>query len=118
MQPRRRPTAPPRPVVAVKPNVTPKLISLLERGDRTEALTLIKSGTDVRAADADGTTALHWAAHSGDVEVTKALIAAGADVKATNTYGATPMACRRRNRLRGSAGSAAESRRRRRIPES
>jgi ankyrin repeat protein len=84
--------APTAPIVAVKPNVTPKLVSLLERGNRTEALALIKSGTDVKATDADGTTALHWAAHAGDVEVTKALIAAGADPKATNTYGATPTA--------------------------
>jgi ankyrin repeat protein len=85
------PTAPSAPIVAVKPNVTPKLISLLERGERTEALTLIQAGADVRATDADGTTALHWAAHFGDAEVTKALIKAGADVKAVNTYGATPM---------------------------
>jgi ankyrin repeat protein len=40
---------------------------------------------------ADGTTALHWAAHDGDLSQVKALLKAGADVRAVNDYGATPM---------------------------
>src|SRR5262249_37336081 len=34
---------------------------------------------------------LHWAAHFGDVELTKALLKAGADARAVNQYGATPV---------------------------
>ncbi len=43
------------------------------------------------AAMPDGTTALHWAAHNGDVERVKALLKAGANARAVNDYGATPM---------------------------
>jgi uncharacterized protein len=40
--------------------------------------------------DADGTTALHWAVHRGDLAAAKALLAAGADVDAANRYGVRP----------------------------
>jgi uncharacterized protein len=40
--------------------------------------------------DADGTTALHWAAHRSDLEAVKALLEGGADVNATNRYGVRP----------------------------
>ena len=46
---------------------------------------------EIRPADADGTTALHWAAHDGDLAQLRALLKAGADPKAVNDYGATPM---------------------------
>ncbi len=48
-------------------------------------------GVDVKARDAQGATALLWAAHDDDVEQAKKLLAAGADPKAANDYGATPM---------------------------
>ena len=41
--------------------------------------------------EADGTTALHWAAHHGDVELVRRLIRAGAKVDVVNDFGATPM---------------------------
>jgi ankyrin repeat protein len=41
-------------------------------------------------ADADGTTALHWAVHRGDLEAAEALLAAGADANAVNRYGVRP----------------------------
>jgi ankyrin repeat protein len=46
---------------------------------------------DARAKLKDGTTALHYAAHQGDVELAAQLIKAGADVNARNDYGSTPM---------------------------
>jgi len=46
---------------------------------------------DVNAREADGSTALLWAAHRGDADEVKQLIRAGADVSAANRYGATPM---------------------------
>ncbi|HEY5568320.1 MAG TPA: ankyrin repeat domain-containing protein [Gammaproteobacteria bacterium] len=55
------------------------------------ALSALSEGADVDAREADGTTALHWAAHYDDLELVRALIAAGADVSLTNDYGATPM---------------------------
>src|ERR1700722_13591270 len=57
-----------------------------------EALhTLIKQRANVNAAQPDGTTALHWAAHWNDLESVNLLLKAGADAKAANRYGATPL---------------------------
>ena len=42
-------------------------------------------------ADADGTTALHWAVHHGDAELVAALLDAGAKVDARNRYGVPPL---------------------------
>jgi ankyrin repeat protein len=58
----------------------------------TDALkTLVKQRADVNAAQPDGTTALHWAAHWNDAEAVSLLLRAGANVKAVNRYGATPL---------------------------
>ena len=67
------------------------LIRMVEAGDRAHSLAAIRSGTAVRARDADGTTALHWAASQGDAELVRSLLAAGADARAKNDFGATPM---------------------------
>ncbi len=47
---------------------------------------------NVNTPQADGTTALHWAAHWDDREMADLLIRAGANPKTTNAYGATPLA--------------------------
>src|SRR5689334_19920813 len=39
----------------------------------------------------DGTTALHFAVHDGDLALATRLIREGADVNARNDYGSTPM---------------------------
>jgi ankyrin repeat protein len=52
---------------------------------------LLKQHAAVNAAQADGTTALHWAAHWNDPETVGLLLKAGADAKAVNHYGATPL---------------------------
>jgi FOG: Ankyrin repeat len=58
----------------------------------TDALkTLVKQRADVNAAQPDGTTALHWAAHWNDAEAVSLLLRAGANAKAVNRYGATPL---------------------------
>ena len=81
-----------------EPAVAPaKLVTLVENGDRAQAIELIKAHTDVRARDVDGTTALHWAVHQSDAELARLLIAAGADVKAVNDYGASPMSAAAEN---------------------
>src|SRR5687767_12070999 len=67
------------------------LVEAAKANDRAAAVALIEKRVDVNVPEADGTTALHWAAHNGDVELVQRLIRAGANVRAVNDYGATPM---------------------------
>jgi len=60
--------------------------------------TLLKDGADVNTAQADGMTALHWAAQKGDVELAKVLLYASANVRATTRIGGyTPLLIASRN---------------------
>jgi len=68
------------------------LPELVESGDRDAALAMIASGADVDARSADGTTALHWAAHRSDLQLVTALLNRHADVNAVNDYGVTALA--------------------------
>jgi len=68
----------------------PPLVEAAKAGDTRTALTLLRE-TDVNAAQADGTTALHWASRNDDVELATKLIEAGADPRARNRYGVTPL---------------------------
>src|SRR5688572_224394 len=61
------------------------------RRNNAEVRRLVQSGADVKAAQADGATALHWAAYNGDVSLALLLLEAGADVAAANRNGSTPM---------------------------
>ena len=45
------------------------LLESARGNDPAAALQLIKGGADVRAKTSDGTTALHWAAHHGQLDV-------------------------------------------------
>ena len=67
------------------------LVDAVKAGDRSAALALLERRADVNAAEADGTTALHYAVHQDDVELVRRLIRAGAHVTVKNDYGATPM---------------------------
>jgi len=67
------------------------LLSAAMYGHVETAKVLIAAGADVEAADANGSTALIWAAQKCDAtELVSALVAAGANVKATAKGGATP----------------------------
>ena len=57
----------------------------------TRLRALIQQKADVNAAEADGTTALHWASYRDDAESADLLIRAGAKVNAANDLGATPL---------------------------
>src|SRR5262245_28781270 len=61
------------------------------RRDTAEVRRLLQAGADVKAAQADGATALHWAAYHGDASLASLLLDAGADVAAANRNGSTPM---------------------------
>jgi len=71
-------------------DLTP-LLAAARVGDHDAAIASVRAGGDVRAVEADGTSALHWAANFGDAELVRALLAAGADVNAANRYGMTPL---------------------------
>jgi len=61
------------------------------RRDTAEVRRLVQAGADVKASQADGATALHWAAYHGDASLASLLLDAGADVAAANRNGSTPM---------------------------
>ena len=62
-----------------------------EKSDRAAIRPLLREHSDVNAPQADGMTALHWAAHLDDLEMAKLLLKSGADATATNRYGVTPL---------------------------
>ncbi len=67
------------------------LIDAVKTGDIDTVRALVAKRVDVNAAEADGTTALHWAAHFDNLAAADLLIRAGARVQAANRYGATPL---------------------------
>lgn len=79
-------------VVTVPPAKPSPLADAVQRGDTQAVRSLLEKKADVNAAQADGATALHWAAYRGDEESAIALIRAGAKVNARNQYGVTPLA--------------------------
>jgi len=78
-----------------------------EKSDHAAIRALLKQRADVNALQADGMSALHWAAYRDDFEAAKALVEAystssgqaTARVNATNRYGVTPLslACQNGN---------------------
>ncbi|HSC14174.1 MAG TPA: ankyrin repeat domain-containing protein [Gammaproteobacteria bacterium] len=59
--------------------------------DVAEVRKLIAAGSDVNAPEADGSTALLWAAHQGSPEIVSLLLEAGANPNAANNFGVTPL---------------------------
>ena len=72
--------------LSAAPAVTP-VADAARRGDRDEVRALLQQGADVRAAHADGMTALHWAAERGDAQLAEMLLYAGANVGAVTRIG-------------------------------
>jgi uncharacterized protein len=62
-----------------------------QTGDIGTVRALIQQRADVNAPQADGATALQWAAYRSDVPMAEVLIAAGANVKLANSDGVTPL---------------------------
>jgi ankyrin repeat protein len=67
------------------------LPDLVNAGKREAAVAMIADGADVNELAVDGTTALHWAVYSKDIELVEMLLDEGADPNARNDYGASPM---------------------------
>jgi uncharacterized protein len=67
------------------------LADAAERMDHAKVAALLKQRVDVNAAQADGMTALHWAAYHDDARLVSLLIEAGANAKAANRYAVTPL---------------------------
>lgn len=75
------------------------LADAVEKRNQSKIAALLKRKADVNAAQADGMTALHWAAYHEDLKTAKQIIAAGGNAKAKNRYGVTPLsiACKNGN---------------------
>jgi ankyrin repeat protein len=69
----------------------PPLVEAVKKADAAAVRALLKTRVDVNAAEADGTTALHWAARRDDLASVTELLRAGANVNAANRYGVTPL---------------------------
>lgn len=72
--------------------IEPQLAEAAKNRDHAAVVSLLKQHVDVNAPEADGTTALAWAAHWGDLSTAELLIRAGANVNAANDYQVTPLA--------------------------
>jgi ankyrin repeat protein len=68
-----------------------RLVDAVKDHDKEAATALLKQHADVNAAQPDGATALHWAAHWDDAETADLLLRAGANVNAANELGVTPL---------------------------
>jgi len=52
---------------------------------------LIESGADINIRDIDGSTPLHIATNSSNIDIVKYLILSGADINQVDNYGRTPL---------------------------
>src|SRR5262245_60134202 len=68
-------------VAAVAPDA--RVAEAAMRRDTEAVRTLLRSGADVNAAQADGMTALHWTALNADLETMNVLLLAGAATEST-----------------------------------
>ena len=67
------------------------LLDAVKAADVRGARALLARGADANATDADGSTALHWAAEHDDLELAGALLTAGARARVTNRHGIAPL---------------------------
>jgi ankyrin repeat protein len=67
------------------------LIEAVRQRDVAAVRALLGTSLDVNAAEADGSTALHWAARRNDLELVELLLAAGADARASTRYKIDPL---------------------------
>ena len=68
-----------------------RLIDAVKRQELPAVRALLAQRVDVNATEADGSTALHWAAQRNDLALVDLLLNARANVKAATRYGITPL---------------------------
>jgi ankyrin repeat protein len=68
-----------------------KLVDAVKRGDARSVRALLAQHVAVNAAEADGSTALHWAVQRDNPEIAALLLAAGANVNAATRYKITAL---------------------------
>ncbi len=69
----------------------PPIVKASRENDLDAVMTLVAAGADVNAADGAGTTALHNAAHLGNLDMLRFLLEKGARIDPKNRWGATPL---------------------------
>ncbi len=67
------------------------LADAAEQKDWAKVEALIKTGSELKAAQADGMTALHWAVQHDNASAVHELLKAGMEVQSPNRYGVTPL---------------------------
>ena len=67
------------------------LIDAVKKRDHQTVRALLRQKVNVNVTEADGFTALHWAAQRNDLQLVELLLAAGASVKASTRYSITPL---------------------------
>ena len=67
------------------------LVEAAKKADSDAVRTVLQRAGDINAAEADGATALHWAAYLDDVETVTLLLEAGANPNAVTRYGVRPL---------------------------
>ena len=72
-------------------NANSRLAEAVKNRNKGAIRDLLRQQADVNTPEDDGATALHWAAHLGDLESADLLIRAGANANAKNDYGITPL---------------------------
>lgn len=77
---------------AARAHAAPVLADAAEDRDFEKVSALVAQQADPNAAQADGMTALHWAAHYEHAAGVRLLLGAGADANARSRYGLTPLA--------------------------
>lgn len=68
-----------------------RIADAVRNRDKASARALLKQRLDVNVPDAEGMSALHWAAHWDDLDTARLLLRAGANAKVANRYGVTPL---------------------------
>jgi ankyrin repeat protein len=87
----------------------PPLVDAVKAGDQATIRRLARNRAAVNAAEADGTTALHWAVRGDDAATVRLLLRAGAHVNVKNRYGVTPLAVAALNRNASIVGALLEA---------
>jgi ankyrin repeat protein len=68
-----------------------RLVDAAKSGNVAQVTNLLRQRAPVDAAEADGTTALHWAARLDRPDIMQALLRGKAPVNVANRYGVTPL---------------------------